>query len=333
MRVPISGLPGSRLPNRPMVISGCFSEEDLMKTARASARISVPVSRERSLRSRRPAFAVSPPAEVPDLDTQMDRAVRFGHRLEMFATGSSPAAGFGEVVQRTKTKGDDSDDENDSKNGSENDSEEEDNKDDEDFFLQERTSKSKKQDPKSAMKKETYKKTDTGFEYETEGGSKHIESFNPEKLFRKTKTTDVSLTGPDFRNNALRDNVEHHVFNHYGLSLGQASLNQSVVSHNTSSAFGMRAGGKYGNSSETSGVFNSEVEKKEKKWRDELLGSNNKFDYETETQYEKISENPRIEEIKKLMTNENWQDSERIKKAARRDQQAPPRCQAGLERE
>jgi hypothetical protein len=76
----------------------------------------------------------------------------------------------------------------------------------------------------------------------------------------------------------------------------------------------MRAGGAYGNSAETSGVHNSKVEEKEKGWRGEIESTSDKFDYETETQFEKISDNPRAEEIAKLMTNPKWQKPERIEK-------------------
>lgn len=281
-----------------------------MKAAHARARAFAPASRERSPLNRRPAFAPEPPAEVPDLETQMDRAARFGHRLET-------ALGGGEVIQRQ-----DSDDEEDSSSDGEgyeageetsDDEEEAEDDSDEDFFMPEPRKGSKKQDPSSAMKAKTYKTTGNSFQYETEGGSKHTESFDPKKLSRTTKTTGLKLTGPQHRNNAMRSGVGLQVFNPYKLSKGQSTLNQAVVSHNSPSWLGMRAGGNYGNSSETSGFFNSQVEKKEKPWRDEIGNTSEPFEYETQTQYEKLRDNLRHKEIAKLMTNKKWQDPERVK--------------------
>jgi hypothetical protein len=259
----------------------------------------------------------------------MDRAVRFGHRLEMF-TARPPAAAGGEVIQRGGGKESEEEqgkrkrpsrrskkkvtshvesDESGDESGNEGDDESDDN-----YYEAPPRKGSKKQDPNSKMNETTYKKTKTGFEYETVGGSKHVESFDPKRLVRTTKTTGLKVVGPQFRNNALRDDVKLQVFNPYNLSQGQSNLNQLVVSHNSPSWGGMRAGGKYGNSSQTSGKFNSLVESKERTWREGLQNSNQPFDYETLTQYEKIEDNPRLEEIAKLMTNPKWQNPNRIKK-------------------
>jgi hypothetical protein len=261
-----------------------------MKTV--SARSAVPAAASAKASAlKRPGFAPEPPAKVPDLETQMDRAARFGHRLETFAAKPSATLSGGEVVQRQDSDDEDSDGE---------------------YKPPEPRKGAKKQDPNSAIKKGTYRKTGTDLEYETTGGSKHSESFDPKALFRKSKTTGLKLTGPQYRNNAVRSDVSLNVFNPYKLSKGQSTLNQAVVSHNSPSWLGMRAGGKYGNSAETSGFHNSMVEKKEKDWRSEIESTSDKFNYETETQFEKISDNPRVEEIVKLTTNPKWQKKERI---------------------
>jgi hypothetical protein len=276
-----------------MVPLGALFQEELMKTVRARSAVPAAASAKASALKRPAGFAPEPPAEVPDVETQMDRAARFGHRLEALAVKPSAPLSGGEVVQRQGSDDEGSDDE---------------------YKPPQPRKGAKKQDPNSVFKKGTYKKTATDLEYETAGGSKHSESFDPKALFRRSKTKDLSLAGPQYRNNATRTGVKLKISNPYGLSVGQSTLNQAVVSHNSPSWLGMRAGGSYGNSAETSGVHNSLVEKKEKNWRSEIESTSDKFDYETETQFEKISDNPRAEEIAKLMTNPKWQDPKRIKK-------------------
>lgn len=264
-----------------------------MKTVRARFAVPAAVSAKPTTLRQRPGFVPEPPAEAPDLETQMDRAARFGHRLGALAVKPSATFGGGEVIQREGSDDEDSEDE---------------------YKPPVPRVGAKKQDPNSAIKRETLKKTDTDLEYETVGGSKHSESFDPKALFRRSKTTGLNLTGSQYRNNAVRTGVKHNVSNPYGLSIGQSTLNQAVVSHNSPSWLGMRAGGEYGNNAETSGVHNSRVEKKEKSWRGEIESTTDKLDYETETQFEKISDNPRAEEIAKLMTNPKWQDPKRVEK-------------------
>jgi hypothetical protein len=267
---------------------------------------------------RRPAFTIDPRGEVPEPNRHIERAVRFGHRLRTFAGRSTAPAGGGEAVQRA------SDDEESGYEGDSDDGGHESS--DEDYYEPQPRTAPKKQDPKSAIDKTSYKRTPTTLEYRTIGGATHSEKYDPKNLVRVSRTEGLKPSGPEFRNPTERGDVPFHVFNPHRLSPGQSSLNQSVVSHNAPSWAGMRAGGIYGNCSVTSGVFNSNVEKKEKKWRKDVQGSREPFAYETETKYEKIADNPRAEEIAALMTNPRWRDPKRVekrlKKVAEKDPEA-----------
>lgn len=193
-------------------------------------------------------------------------------------------------------------------------SEREDEDDDPSYFEKEKREGAKKTDPKSSMKKGSRTGTDDAFEYETEGGAQHKEQYDQKTLTRTTSTTGLQVSGPQFRNNAARDKGIFTVHNPYGLSMGQSSLNQMVLSHNSPSWLGMRAGKQYGNSALTSPTFNSEVEKKEKKMREDIESSSlvGPFKYETTTKEESIADNMRAEEIAKMMKNPRWQEKERI---------------------
>ncbi|MBD2847568.1 hypothetical protein IDH44_20450 [Paenibacillus sp. IB182496] len=183
--------------------------------------------------------------------------------------------------------------------------------DDPDFIVKEPSSK-KRANPDANIKKNTYVKSVGSLSYETMGGAKHEESFDEKSLKRTTHTTGLKFQAPEFRNNAVRDKDDFKVHNPYGLSKGQNSLNQMVISHSTPSYLGMKAGKQFGNGSLTSPKFNSMIEAKEKDARDAMMDYTSTYDYLTETQYESLAENPRVDEIAKKMTNPKW-DKDRIK--------------------
>lgn len=128
-------------------------------------------------------------------------------------------------------------------------------------------------DPNSEMVDLPVKKEQHGIKklsYKTVGGAQHKETYDPKTMFRKTSTSGLKVTS-GFRNPASSKKTKGY-YNHnlYNLSKGQQSTNQKVVSHSSPSWSGMRAGGKYKNSSLTSRTFNSKIESEEKKIRKNL---------------------------------------------------------------
>ncbi len=273
---------------------------------------------DRGYVSARPASRVEP---APNLS--LAAATRFGHD---FARLPAPGSFRADVLQLDPS--DDEDEEDDSSelpSESSEDSEPED-EDDEDFVMHESKSKNKKTDPNSAFKPGTLLKKGNKLTYETKGGAQHQEEYDPKTNQRRSTTTGLKYLGPEFRNNAIRpkDNEGLKVHNPYKLSVGQSTLNQLIVSHNTPSWAGMRAGGEFGNHSLTSPVFNSQVEKKEKRLRDLVTGSTKPFDYETHTQYEEIDPEKDAPRIAPLMTNKKWKDVKRVKNRLERAKKLAP---------
>lgn len=199
-------------------------------------------------------------------------------------------------------------------------------KDDDSEYVEKKPSKkSKKKDDESNIKKGTYNKTDDKLEYETGSGIKHEETYDSKLKKRIVESKNLSFNS-EYRNPAHRDNNMFKVYNPYDLSVGQQGQNQMVVSHSTPSWSGMQAGKEFGNFSFTSPKYNSEIEKKEKKFREKVQNSKSKFSYKTETEYEEILSEDASEiekEINKYNDESNW-DKNRIKKRLRKVKEKYP---------
>jgi hypothetical protein len=281
-----------------------------------------------SPRGRPPAFSIQPLGEVPEPEGRMERTVRLGHRLQTFAGPSPAPAAEGEAVQRASSDEEESSSESESEESgsslgfgslfsdgsSSEESGESSSDEDEDYVERLPSGKTRKQDPGSAIREGTYEKTDTTLKYQTVGGAQHSEVYDPDNLKRVTTTTGLKMSDPGIRNNAFRKNPLFQVHNLYKLSPGQSGQNQSVVSHSSPSWAGMRAGGEYQNSSETSQSYNSRVEGVESGWRSELQNTQKPLSYTTKTHYERLADNLRAEEVAAQMTHEKWKDPKRIEK-------------------
>ncbi|MDT5122149.1 MAG: hypothetical protein QOC96_1631 [Acidobacteriota bacterium] len=203
--------------------------------------------------------------------------------------------------------------------------------DDPSFVMPEPKGKKRKADPQAEIKTGT-KKTSTDpvskkkkLSYETVGGIKHEETFDPSTNSSTVVTSGLGYGG-GFRNKTIRE--KPLVFNKYGLSPGQSGRNQPVIGHKSPSWMGMPAGGQFSNYDLTSPVYNSKVEKKEKKWRDDVSTTTDKFSYQTETQTEPLVDDDRIKEIAKetKKANPKW-DEKRIKQRLERVKKKKPELQ------
>jgi hypothetical protein len=203
--------------------------------------------------------------------------------------------------------------------------------DDPSFVLPEPKGKKRKADPQAEIKTGT-KKTSTDpvskkkkLSYETVGGIKHEETFDPTTNSSTVITSGLGY-GKGFRNKTIRE--KPLVFNKYGLSPGQSGRNQPVIGHKSPSWMGMGAGGQFSNYDLTSPVYNSKVEKKEKQWRDDVSTTTDKFSYQTETQTEPLVDDDRIKEIAKetKKANPKW-DEKRIKQRLERVKKKKPELQ------
>ena len=241
----------------------------------------------------------------PELTNGMDRSIQMKRIYSESATSSGSSSVVQLVRKKKKRKMNDID------SGSEADDEES----DDEYVERTPRQSSKKKNPGSNIKKGTYNKTGTTLEYETESGAKHSEVWDGKSTSNTTVSTGLHYSGPEFRNPAHRPKNDYQVHNHYGLSPGQNSRNQNVVSHNTPSWAGFQAGGLYGNNSFTSARYNSAIEAKEKEWRAPVANSNKPFEYKTETHYEDIDSDD-AEDIAPQLNNKKW-DEARIRNRLR----------------
>lgn len=235
-------------------------------------------------------------------------AAASGTTLRKRSRRSAAVAAANNMAAAAKQKGGES-------SGSDADDESEPEEQEDEDYTEKRAGDKAPVDPDSEIKKGTRKEIRGGLAYQTKGGAEHAETFDDTKLARKTTTKGLQYKS-GVRNPAYRPKPGQglKVYNPHGLSTGQSGLNQMVVSHSSPSWGGMRAGREYGNSSLTSPVFNSEIEKAEKPIR-EKIGERKKFTYSTATQYEKIDPQKDAKDIAPALekVNPRW-DEKRVAK-------------------
>jgi hypothetical protein len=222
------------------------------------------------------------------------------------AGGGGTSALLRAVVQR-----EDSDDE-----------EEDDDTSDQEFVVKESNSK-RQPDPNANMISGSYKKEidpatkKVKISFDTKGGAHHEEEYDPATGSSQTVTSGLTRLKQTNTRNATRKLPESFpVANPYGLSQGQSTLNQPVVSHRTPATFSMNAGGNYGNADVTSAVYNGQVIGDfEKRAEQKIQQASGPFTMTTTTKTELVKDNLRAEEIARLPGMEgHWKNKDRVKK-------------------
>jgi hypothetical protein len=238
-------------------------------------------------------------------------AVVDDHALEAEAQWMSHRAAALPVVQRASGK--------DKYVSSSSSSSEPDDSDDGDYVAYVPKAGAKKVNPHAKIDyTKKYEKTSTKVKYTTIGGSEHVEVYDPVKGVRTTTTNNLKPADPQFRSSTKRPSDEK-VGNPWGLSVGQSTLNQNVVSHFTPSWMNMPAGGEFSNSALTSGTHNSRVNKVETKWHKEIEAGRLEapFSYTTTTTtiplQEAIDDDDFLKNAASQNNHPHWNKPERIK--------------------
>jgi hypothetical protein len=189
-------------------------------------------------------------------------------------------------------------------------------------YVEKRKSKGSKVNQQAKIKqgtRRTYKDSSGNdvLEYDTEGGAHHVETTDPATGRSTTVTTGLTPAPTGTRAPTKPKGQGYVVDNPYGLSVGQRTRNAPVASHRTPSFLGMGAGGEYGNVDSTSGRYNSGsvIGSFETAVRDRIEGRPGPFTMTTETQTERLADNPREDEISRLKgLRGHWKKPGRIKK-------------------